>query len=120
MQFIPTIQYADSDIAVALNGITYRFITAWEERQQSWYLYILNQDRSPVINKIKLFYPGNILEQYSIPQFQQSLLYLVKNEDNNDPIRFENVGLGKDYTLVFTTDEEEEILVTNLLALISP
>ena len=120
MQLIPTIEYANSDIAVALNGITYRFVTVWEERQQAWYLSILDQQRNPVINKIKLFYPGDILQQYSLPAFQDSLLYLVKNEDNNDTIRFDNTGLNKDYTLVFTNEQERQELLTNLLALLEP
>lgn len=117
MQLIPTPEYSNNDISVSINGVSYRLLVQWMERQEAWYLSISNTDGSPVISNIRMDYGINLLEQYNITIFEGARLFLTRSASRNEPLTFNNLGLDRFYTLAYATDQELEDFTNNIVAL---
>lgn len=96
---------------VSLNGYSFSLRLVYSPRQESWHIDLsLANNRDLILSGIKLQPNQNLTGRYKIPILSGGDLYCIRAANTNYPLNYENLGPGKDYSLVWITDAEKESL----------
>lgn len=104
---IPHSKTSYGSVKPSLSGLSYTFTYRYNTLSETWSLDIYLND-TPIIN-------GETLTPYSflfygqpIPNFTHGKLILLPNIDNARACGINNIGIGKEYTLYYISNEEYE------------
>lgn len=101
----PTVTYASSK--VSLSGQTYTFTFRFNSVAQRWFLDI-DLDSIPVIHGQMLIEGVPLFYGKPIKNFDHGLLLLLRNNDVGGTVGRNNLGIDKEFSLVYITNEEWE------------
>lgn len=96
---------------VSLSGKSYIFEISYNERSTRWYINITLSGEE-VINSLKAIESVNMTGRYNLINFDHGELFCVRFKQTSDPVGRDNFGVGKDYELVYLTNEEISALAT--------
>lgn len=109
MVILPTFQKrtARYEYDIEMDSRLFHLAFSWNDREESWYMDIMDSKREPIINGIKMVINYNLLLQYrayrELPQGSM-ILYDAQQDPVNSQVTFDN--FGKRYQLIFLTNEE--------------
>lgn len=90
---------------VSLEGVKYFFTYRWNVRQEIWYLDVFTSNRIPIVIGAALLEATDLLRRVT-SYSPKGLLTIIKNSETTaKPNRF-NIGVGKDYELIYFTESE--------------
>ena len=102
---IPTISYSEK--RVSLNSKTFFFTYEFNDRTSRWYLSISDQDNNPIHNGMALVEDGPItLHLSELNEALGGFLFIVQQRETDQPCGRNNLGVGKDYELVYMSFKE--------------
>jgi len=110
--FIPVGGSYDIRYRVNLDGVAYDIRTRWNNRSESWYLYLGLTDQDPIF-KTRMVVGWDILDNYrGIPDCPQGQLYVVDVEKVYGRPTFEDLGLDTRFRLMYLSEGEtiEELI----------
>ena len=90
---------------VSLSGKSYEFELTYNSRSSRWYLTI-SLSGVNIINSLKVIEGVDMTGRYLISEFSDGRLYCGQSRKTSDPVGRDNFGVGKDYGLVYLTNEE--------------
>lgn len=90
---------------VSLDGKSYIFEISYNERSTRWYIDI-SLSGTEVINSIKALENINMTGRYNLIDFDHGELFCVNLKKTSDPVGRDNFGIGKDYELIYLTNQE--------------
>lgn len=105
MLILNTPESADTNIPVSLGGVLYDFHYKYNGTSECWYvdLYLNNQ---LLVGSLKLVEGTLPLMKYNLAEFNHGQLIVVKFKKTEEPCGRHNLGIGKDYSLVYISNEE--------------
>lgn len=107
--FIPTPEAVYSEITVPLGGQTYNIIYTYNEIDEAWRLSLYTYEGDVVIEGVKIMENEFLLWRHRLGLFDHGDIACVKLSLNTKrPPTRDNLGIGKEYTLVYYTNEELE------------
>jgi len=102
---IPAPQGAFSSSKVALAGVSYDFTFRYNSYAKIWQLDI-HLNKTPVILGESLVPLSPLFYGEEIKGFNHGGLVLVSNVETAEPCGLNNLGIDRDYTLIYITNEE--------------
>lgn len=94
---------------VSLNNVILYVTLSFSVREQSWYFSLLDVNRVPYVEGVKLqFGVSPTLNIKDSPL--DGNLYLFKNTESSETLGRNNLGQGKEYSLVYLTTAEEQTI----------
>lgn len=100
----PSISYATRK--VSLNGETYNLTFRYNERTQRWKLDVASDDFVPIVNNLTLMEDEILNYHLTLPELGDGLFIVNKSRETSLPCGRDNLGLNKDYELLFSTSAE--------------
>lgn len=100
----------DTVVPTALGGRLYKFhykFNGSKPENRRWYLDIYLGNRL-LIAGLKLLDGYTLLDKYVIPEFNHGELLVLRFRETDLPCGRDNLGIGKDYGLVYISNEEIE------------
>ena len=95
-----------SFIKTNLSGFAYELIITENSRSGRLSMAIVSNNEI-IIRNVTLIEGGEaLLQNYRLPGFDHGDLFCVRINKTKDPIKLGNIGVGKDYELVYMTNEE--------------
>lgn len=91
---------------VNIDNTIFQLQLSYNDRDESWYLDILDINANPILLSHKLQWGSEITKRYIFPQFPNGNLYIIKTENRDEKITRTNFGENKLYRLVYITDVE--------------
>lgn len=91
---------------VNIDNTIFQLQLSYNDRDESWYLDILDINANPILLSHKLQWGSEITKRYIFPQFHKGNLYIIKTENRDEKITRTNFGENKLYRLVYITDVE--------------
>lgn len=104
---------------VNIDNTIFQLQLSYNDRDESWYLDILDINANPILLSHKLQWGSEITKRYIFPQFPNGNLYIIKTENRDEKITRTNFGENKLYRLVYITDAEMIQAVNTLEAQIA-
>ena len=107
MIIIPTPAASYASHKISLAGKTYNFVFRFNSLMQRWMLDIY-------LNEVEVILGQGIIEGsplfYAEPivNFEHGILIPVRNVNTTNPVGRDNLGIGKEYSLIYLTMEEWE------------
>lgn len=105
MLILNTPDSADTIIPTSLGGVLYDFHYKYNDTSSAWYLD-LYLNNSLLIGGVKLVEDTSLLYKYNLAEFNHGQLTVVKFKKTDEPCGRHNLGIGKDYSLVYISNEE--------------
>jgi hypothetical protein len=107
MLYLPTPPYAYSEVKVSLGGQEYALEYTFNEIDESWYLSIYLNDE-PLKLGLKIVENVFLVYRYRIEEFDHGDIVCSRQTTNPNfsPLGRNNLGIGKEYTLVYFTNAE--------------
>jgi len=102
---IPTPDYPSTKQNVTLAGRDYELTIRFNERDSRWRLSI-SLNGVVVISGIKLVENRRLLSRYILPDFNHGDLFCMRRKSTKDPVGRKNLGIGKEYELIYFSNEE--------------
>ena len=102
---IPVPNNAHSKQTITLGGRQYQFTTSFNQRDLGWRLDI-NTENEPVISGLKLVENTKLLSNYILPDFSHGELFCIRRKSTSDPVGRDNLGIGKEYELIYKGNNE--------------
>ena len=96
---------ADTSSQVSLGGELYDFRFSYNDIDRVYRLAIYKLQKK-VITSIDLKTGALLLQKHTLPDFDHGDLFLAKVKARKVPPERDNVGVGKDYELVYMTNTE--------------
>lgn len=108
---VPEVSY--SEINITLSGVNYYFIfrfntrfKKYENDSGTWVFDIYNNNKVPIIKGIAVVGQGLLLSPLNLDEFAHGDIFVFRaNNTELAPTR-SNVGIDKDYQLIYLTNEE--------------
>lgn len=91
---------------VNIDNTIFQLQLSYNDRDESWYLDILDINANPILLSHKLQWGSEITKRYIFPQFPNGNLYIIKTENRDEKVTRTNFGENKLYRLVYITDVE--------------
>lgn len=105
--FIPCGGSYDSRRRINLDGVAYDIRTRWNNRSNSWFLYVGLSDQQPLF-KSRVVNGLDLLKSYKgIEGCPQGYLLLVDIEKDTGRPTFEELGIDSRFRLLYTSTLEE-------------
>jgi hypothetical protein len=104
---VPNTSYATQ--IVSLGGESYEFTFRYNERSERWKLDIVTTDGVVVRNGITLVEGLFFTEHLVLPEFDHGALGVVQLEIATQKASRHNLGIGRQYELVYVSNDEREI-----------
>tara|TARA_Y100000593_G_scaffold94032_1_gene191199 strand:- start:15932 stop:16273 length:342 start_codon:yes stop_codon:yes gene_type:complete len=109
-KFLPSGVTVDYKYRVSLEGDGYDIRTRWNNRSQSWYIYIGRTGRNPVL-KTRAVVGRDLLAAYSNEDLPAGKLYVVDVEKGFGRPSEDDFGIDKRFRLLYVrSDEDDPIL----------
>ena len=102
---IPVPEESFAEFQLLLAGIEYRFVYKFNTRDDRWYIDIFI-DEDPVILGVKVMENQSLLDRYHLPDFDHGDLRCLRLGSSLAPVGRDNLGIGKNYDLVYFSNEE--------------
>jgi hypothetical protein len=97
--------------SVPLAQTPYKIDYSYNQRDNAgegrWRISLYNAFGVLIIGGIKIFEPQRLLEGYILDGFEGEL-EVVRNNNSNRPLGFDNFGIDKDYSLLYWSKQELE------------
>lgn len=110
---LPFFQEASARFSYQINleGTIFTLFFDWNERNESWYMSILDGEGvNNILVGIRLVPGYSLLKQYrgtaGIPEGE--FLIVDNQSDNDGVIEYDNIGVGARFVLIYSTQEEIE------------
>lgn len=104
---IPTPENSYSQITVTLGGQSYSIIYTFNEVDERWRISLYTGQEEPIIEGLKVLENQFLLWRYNLEQFDHGDIACVQLAPNTtNPVSRDNLGIGKEYSLVYFTNEE--------------
>lgn len=100
----PVISYATNK--TSLNGETYNLTYRFNERTSRWKLDLAKDDTTPIVSNLTLVEDQILNDHLTLPDFGEGLLIVNKSRTTDELCGRDNLGIGKDYELLFSTKTE--------------
>lgn len=102
---IPVPDYPNTQQTITLGGQTYDFLLQFNTRDSRWRLTIM-LDEELVVAGIKLVENRRLLSRYILEDFNHGDLFCMRRKSTSDPVGRNNLGIGKEYELLYFSNEE--------------
>jgi hypothetical protein len=107
---LPGPRSADSKYTTSLEGQGYDIRIRWNNRSESWFLYIGLKGQTPLL-KTRIVTNQNLLATYrGIENLPPGNLYLLDYEKSYGRPSRDDFGLNKRFRLIYVRSFEEDIL----------
>lgn len=104
---------------VNIDNTIFQLQLSYNDRDESWYLDILDINANPILLSHKLQWGSEITKRYIFPQFPNGNLYIIKTENRDEKVTRTNFGENKLYKLVYITNAEMTQAINTLEAQIA-
>jgi hypothetical protein len=101
---IPKVSYATN--VVPLGGQSYGFTFRFNERSGRWKLDISTVAGTVIRNGITLIEDASLTSHLYLQRFWHGILYVGQINEGTEPAGRDNIGLGKQYELLYFSHEE--------------
>lgn len=108
MQRVPVPIIADSDIDVTLGGVRYILNWQYTGRDGRWRLHIKDSEGVYVVKGLKMIEDFSPTAHLYTIDFQEGMLNIVELNADDLPAGRDNLGINKNYEVIFTTFAELE------------
>lgn len=109
MTIIPTFQQESPQWVqeVSLGGSIFSLRFRWNTRQQSWFMDVRKEDRTPILSGLRLI-PGTLLldRHKWKPELPDGDLVLIDQKNNPAEGELSYDNLGRRYILTYLSEEE--------------
>ena len=105
MLLIPVPEVSNATLNLQLGGLEYTFIYSYNERDARWRFDLYLQD-TPVITGVKIVESQFFFSKYILSGFDHGDIACIRTGSSKDAASRDNVGIGKNYELVYFTNEE--------------
>lgn len=102
---VPTAPAAWGSRQVALGGINYKMVWRFNDRDNRWQ-FDLYQNETLVIGGVKVVENTPLLATYRLEAFNHGILICLRTVNTTEPVGRYNLGIGKDYELIYLTNQE--------------
>lgn len=102
---IPTPNTANTKQSITLGGKEYEFTQKFNERDSRWRLSI-SLSGEVIISGIKLVENRRLLSRYILSDFDHGDLFCMRRKSTSEDVGRNNLGIGKEYELIYLTNEE--------------
>lgn len=101
---IPTVSYAKQE--VSLGGFKYDFVYSYNEYDGRWRIDIYYNEEL-IVPGLAIMEDSSIIRfRYDVPEFSHGDLQCRKVLDTKESVGRNNLGIGKEYELIYFTNEE--------------
>lgn len=105
--YIPCGGSYDTRRRVNIDGVAYDVRTRWNNRSESWFLYLGLADQDPLF-KTRVTNGSDLLNPYSgIEGCPQGLLYVLDIEKDFGRVTFDEFGVDTRFRLLYASTQEE-------------
>lgn len=107
---IPTRGFANYEQFVSILEATYLFRFRFNTREETWWLSILDSERTPIVQGIKIVPGINLLEAYSYNEKlpRVALFVSVVEGEGDGPPGLEDFGEGLRVQLMYATGDDTQ------------
>ena len=102
---IPTPDSPNLKQNVTLGGVEYEFLTSFNSRDSGWRLSIFRESEVVILG-VKIVENTRLLSRYILESFNHGDLSCIRRKSTTDPVGRNNLGIGKEYELIYTSNEE--------------
>lgn len=99
----------DQEDTLSLGGTIFKIHFTYNERDNAgvgrWRIDIQDEFGNEIISGVKLIEPQSLLLRYKLDNFAGDL-EVVRTKDTEESVNFDNIGIGKEYELLFLSEEE--------------
>lgn len=107
--FIPTPGPVYSEITVSLGGETYNIVYTYNEIDEAWRLSLYTYEGDVVVEGVKIVANQFLVWRHQLELFNHGQIACFKFALNSKrPPTRDNLGIGKEHTLVYLTNAELE------------
>lgn len=99
---------SDSTQRISIENTLYLFRTYFNTRKKGWNFDLIDVDGNAVVEGAAIIQNQNLTYRYSNKQFEGDFVCL-KVKSTIEPIKRNNLGFGKDYTILFLSPEELDL-----------
>ena len=89
---------------IDLDIVTYSVTIRWNDREEAWYLDIDEQDKTPIVQSLKLVSIGNLTGRWADSRLPSGDIFVVAEDPNVRPDR--NSLVNETIQIVYFTQEE--------------
>jgi hypothetical protein len=101
---VPKVSFATN--VVPLGGQSYNFTFRFNERSNRWKLDISTAEGEVVRNGLTLIEGTFPLSHMYTPNFLHGVIGVIQTQDGTDPAGRDNLGIGKQYELIYASVDE--------------
>lgn len=101
---------ASSTQNVLIGSQPIRLALDFNSTDKKWRISIYDSQNDPIIVGVVLSPNKSPTKRYALPFFSEGNLWLFRLRSTDQPLKYDNFGLEKDYGLIYLTNEEEEEL----------
>lgn len=103
---IPVPESSFEEIEVTLSGDSYLFTYRYNERSLRWKLDVGTSDGERLVSGMTLIEQVSPTAHYRTSQIADGHLSVIRMNDTKSAAGRYNLGVGKDYELIYITNEE--------------
>lgn len=110
---VPAVSY--KEVELSLSGITYNFVFRFNDRmikyegdEGTWIIDIFNSSGSPIVRGLAVVGQGFLIDRLILPEFSNGDILCFRAKKTDKAPTRNNLGIDKDYWLVYMTNEEIE------------
>lgn len=98
---------------INIGGVPLDILCKFSERSvegttPSWHISLYNTYTNELVKGgIKLIPNQNLTGRYDLPELSGGDIFCLRVKDTKDKINYNNVGIGKDYAVMYLTPEEK-------------
>ena len=100
MKKIPVPSGGNNEQRIALAGVTFTFYFSYNETTKHYSLSVFKDGRLLVAG-LKLMEGSLLWNKYSIDALSIGEIFVTKMKETDEPVGRHNLGLGKEYELIF-------------------
>jgi hypothetical protein len=104
-QSIPVPEQSTAKYRVVLNGLSYIFVFRFNTRDKRWYFDLYSDEEILLKGGTKVMENQSLLLRYNIEGFFGDII-CEKSNKVEDTVGRSNLGIDKDYELIYYTQEE--------------
>jgi hypothetical protein len=88
---------------IEIDGRLYNWEVYWNEREETWYFDLFDEDQIAIITGVKLVINYNLLSSYADARIPAGAIMFLNENDNVVPTAD---NLGVDFNIYYFTEEE--------------
>lgn len=96
-----------SEDTLSLNGVIYTLDFKYNSRDSRWYFTLLDSNSVVIKHSIKIVEGVSLLQRYKFDNFSGDM-FCMEVRRTDEVVTRHNLGIGKDYELVYFNQQELE------------